>query len=51
MGLTSLGSEIMELFKHEGEEHWERLERILDITAEEWDAELKELNYGKKRAK
>ena len=32
------------LFKHEGEEHWERLERILDMTAEEWDAELMEEN-------
>ena len=32
------------LFKHEGEEDWEQLEQILDMTAEEWNAELKELN-------
>ena len=32
------------LLKAEGEEEWERLEQILDMTAEEWEAELQEVN-------
>ena len=42
----SLGSGTigLALFKHEGEEDWEQLKQILDMTAEEWNAELKELN-------
>ena len=26
------------------EEEWERLEQILDMTAEEWEAEVREVN-------
>ena len=41
MGSGTIG---LALFKHEGEEDWEQLKQILDMTAEEWNAELKELN-------
>ena len=45
MGSGTIG---LALFKHEGEEDWEQLKQILDMTAEERNAELKELNQEDK---